>query len=109
MTVPDRSVDERSEALHQALEARRRRAQVKEDLKQRKIDLVDVLKMADDDPVLMRTRVIDLLCALPRVGPKTALRIMAQVDISESRRIQGLGIRQREDLIALVGSTKKPA
>lgn len=106
MVVPDRSTTERAEALNHALEARRRRAAVKAALKSKELDLIDVFEMAEEDPVLMRTRVVDLLCSLPRVGPKTALRIMTQADISESRRVQGLGIRQREELVSIVGSTK---
>ena len=107
MAVPDRSTSERSDALNQALQARRRRAEVKEALKKRELDLMEVFDLAERDPIVSRTRVVDLLCALPRVGPKTALRIMTQADISESRRVQGLGIRQREELVAIVGSTKK--
>lgn len=47
-------------------------------------------------------RVLWLLEAVPGIGPVRAGRIMESVGIAHSRRIQGLGERQRTALIALL-------
>jgi ribosomal protein S13 len=51
-------------------------------------------------PALAGLRVTDALGALPGVGPKGVERIMAECGIATSRRLRGLGQRQREALVA---------
>ena len=43
-------------------------------------------------------RVRELLTSVPSVGPTRAARVMAQLEIAESKRVGGLGIRQRKRL-----------
>jgi guanylate kinase len=47
-------------------------------------------------------RVIELLTSLPQMGPLRAESLMEKVGISRTRRIAGLGVRQRRELLTLV-------
>ncbi len=54
----------------------------------------------DNDEVMGKMRVAYLLASLPRVGKTTARKVMEEIGIDESRRVQGLGKRQKEALLA---------
>jgi ribosomal protein S13 len=56
-----------------------------------------------DDPIVARMKVSALLEALPGFGKAKAARVMHELEISESRRVQGLGARQREMLMERLG------
>ena len=45
-------------------------------------------------------KVLSVLESLPGLGKVKARRLMETVGISESRRLQGLGVNQREQLLA---------
>ncbi len=98
MALPRLSQAEKKNALAKAQEMRRARSQMRERLKSGDLDLNEVLKA--DDEVTARMRVAYLLRSLPRVGKVKAQRIMEEIGIDEKRRVQGLGKRQREALIA---------
>jgi predicted N-acetyltransferase YhbS len=99
MSVPELSDDARRAALEKAAAARRIRAELKRQLRDGEISLADVIARAETDEVVGKTRVSAVLEALPRIGKKTARRTMEQLDISESRRLRGLGERQRSRLL----------
>jgi ribosomal protein S13 len=48
-------------------------------------------------------KVSSVLESLPGVGRVRAKKIMERLDISESRRVRGLGAKQREALLAEFG------
>ena len=48
-------------------------------------------------------RVVEVLEALPNVGKVTAARLMDELKISPTRRVQGLGRRQRAALLDRFG------
>jgi ribosomal protein S13 len=48
-------------------------------------------------------KVSTLLESLPGFGKAKAAKIMAELEISDSRRVQGLGARQREMLMERLG------
>lgn len=100
MPLPELNDEARREALHKAAEARKLRAEMKQRLKAGEIDLRQVLDRAADDEVIARTRVSEVLEALPKVGRVRARRLMERLDISSSRRLRGLGVNQRERLLA---------
>lgn len=100
MPVPKLSDDQRREALDKAAAARRHRAALKERVRAGEVDLQGVLSLADGDETIGKMRVAELLESFPRIGVKTRRRIMIDLDISQSRRLRGLGVRQRERLIA---------
>lgn len=103
MALKDLSADERADARSKALEARTARADLKERFRTGEIGLVEVFDAADRDPAIGRMRTVDLLQTLHGVGEVRAMGIMASCGIAASRRLRGLGRRQREALIAYIG------
>ncbi len=102
MALPNLSDADRAAALKKAAEARKKRAELRAELKSGKKTFAQVLKAADD-PIVARMKVSTLLESLPGYGKAKALKLMGELEISESRRVQGLGARQREQLLARLG------
>jgi transposase len=100
VALPELTPQERAAALEKAALARRARAAVKNRLKYSQGSLAEVITEGKDDPVLGKLKVSALLESLPGVGPVRARQIMAEVGISESRRVRGLGVNQSAALIA---------
>ncbi|CAN5693566.1 hypothetical protein BH24ACT15_BH24ACT15_14420 [soil metagenome] len=100
MPVPELSDDARRAALQKAAEARKIRAELKQQLRDGELTLAQVIRRADNDEIVSKTKVSAVLEAMPRIGKKTARRTMEQLNISESRRLRGLGDRQRARLLA---------
>lgn len=99
MAVPERSDAQRTAALERAQHVRTVQAEVKQMLKSGEVDLARVLDRADDADEMSRMRVSAVLRSLPRIGPVRARRIMERLDIASTRRLGGLGPRQREALL----------
>ena len=102
MSLPFLSQDEKLDALKKAQEMRSKRAELRTKLKKGNLTLQDVLESADDE-VIARMRVTYLLQSLPQVGKVTSEKIMREIGINENRRVQGLGNRQREQLLQRLG------
>jgi hypothetical protein len=100
MPLPELDDEQRRAALAKAAEARRIRAELKQMLKAGEVSLADVLARADSAEALAKMRVSDVLEAMPAYGPVKARRLMEDLDIAPTRRIRGLGPRQREALLA---------
>ena len=100
---PSLSPDERHAALDKAAAARRQRAELKEKLKMGSVSLPEVLEQAERDEVVAKTKVVGVLESLPGLGKVKARRLMADLGISESRRVQGLGKNQRDALVEEFG------
>ena len=98
-TPPPLTDDARRAALAKAAEARRVRADLKQALKAGELGLADVLVRAESDDVVAMTKILTILEALPGVGKVKSRRTMASIGISESRRVQGLGAKQRRALL----------
>ena len=96
---PPLSSQQRQAALDKAAAARRQRAELKEKLKMGSTTLAELLEQAERDEVVGNTKVVTVLESLPGLGKVKARRLMAALNISESRRIQGLGAHQREALL----------
>lgn len=99
MPLPELSDESRRQALEKAAEARKIRAELKHQLKAGEIDFGEVLRRADGDEIIGKTKVSAVLEALPKVGKVRARKIMERLDISPSRRVRGLGANQREKLL----------
>ena len=97
---PALTAEQRQAALDKAAKIRRERAEVKEKLKMGNIALADLLRRAEQDEVVGKMKVLSVLESLPGLGKVKARRLMETVGISESRRLQGLGVNQREQLLA---------
>lgn len=101
MSIPPAlTSEERTQALAKATAARRSRADLKSKLKTGSIAVSEVLRIAKIDPAIGKMRVSEMLEALPGVGKIRSKLIMERLTISPSRRIQGLGIHQRRELLA---------
>ncbi|MBI5232699.1 MAG: integration host factor [Coriobacteriales bacterium] len=98
MALPNLSPEQRAEALKKAAEARQKRAEYRAKIKSGQMSFAQVMEKSDD-PVIARMKVATLLESLPGYGKAKAHKIMEELEISESRRVQGLGARQREHLM----------
>jgi hypothetical protein len=100
VALPQLTEEQRADALRKAAEARRVRAELKERLKRGGTTLGEVLKQSDTDEVLGKMKVTALLESMPSVGKVRAAQLMEQLEIASSRRLRGLGDRQRKALLA---------
>ena len=96
---PALTAEQRQAALQKAAKVRRERADVKEKLKLGRLSLEELLKQAENDETVGKMKVVSVLESLPGLGKVKARRLMETVGISESRRLQGLGAKQRADLL----------
>ena len=95
---PPLSEEQRRDALQKAAEARRKRAELKEQLKSGRTTLRELLERTDDG-VVGKMKVSTVLESLPGVGRVRARKLMERLDISDSRRMRGLGAKQKENLL----------
>ena len=102
MAIPQLSPEARAEALEKAKAARIRRAEVRDDLKSGKLTIEQVLDMKED-PVVGRMKVVTLIKTMPGYGKAKAEKVMRELQIAESRRLRGLGDRQRTALLERLG------
>ncbi len=100
---PTLSPEQRQAALDKAAAARRLRAELKEKLKMGSITLRELLAQGDADEIVGKMKVLSVLESLPGLGKVKARRLMEDVGISETRRIQGLGDQQRRKLFEKLG------
>lgn len=100
---PALTAEQRQAALEKAAKVRRERAEVKEKLKMGSLSLSELLEKADGDETVGKMKVLSVLESLPGLGKVKARRLMESVGISESRRLQGLGAKQRTDLLRETG------
>ena len=84
--------------MEKAAAARRLRAELKEKLKMGSLTLKELLDQADTDETVGKMKVLAVLESLPGLGKVKARRLMQDVGISETRRLQGLGDQQRKKL-----------
>lgn len=105
MTLPALTKGQRQAALGKAQEMRSQRRRLREQLKKGAMTLREALDRSDDE-VVARMRVAYLLASLPRVGKTTARKIMEEIGIDSSRRVQGLGKRQKEALLERFGGER---
>lgn len=100
---PSLSPEQRQAALQKAAAARRLRAEIKDKLKIGSVTLQEVINQGDTDEMVGKMKVLSLLESLPGLGKVKARRLLEELEISESRRIQGLGRKQRDALLARLG------
>ncbi|MDO4400129.1 MAG: integration host factor, actinobacterial type [Coriobacteriia bacterium] len=102
MAIPQLTPEERQAALEKAKIARVKRAQVRDDLKNGKLSLKDVIAMKNDE-IVGRMKVSTLIETLPGYGKAKASKVMAELKIAESRRLRGLGEKQEAALLERLG------
>ncbi len=99
---PSLTPEQRKAALEKAAKACKERAEIKDHLKAGRTTLATLLGQADKDDVVGKMKVLAVLESLPGTGKVKARRLMEQVGISETRRLQGLGAKQRDSLLEAV-------
>jgi hypothetical protein len=100
MAPPTLTPEQRADALAKAAAARQQRAGVKLALKEGSLSLVDLLARAGSDQAIGGLKVSAALTSLPGLGKVKAARLMERLGIAESRRLRGLGVKQKEALLA---------
>jgi len=98
--APERSLNQRMDALARANQIRTRRAQLKRDLKSGRLSIQSLLQ---NPPEYVETaKVFDMLLAVPKYGRVKVNKILAHCRISPSKTIGGLSERQRSELVSLL-------
>ena len=97
MALPQLTDEQRKAALEKAAASRHARAELRDKIKRGEVSLQEVLD--SDDPIAARMKVSALIESLPGYGKAKAAKIMNELGISPSRRVKGLGARQREQLV----------
>lgn len=97
-TPPQLTPEQRQQALLKASSSRKRRAEVKASLKNGDYSIDNILEIARNEEAVAKMRVMELLESLSGVGKVRAQSLMERLNISPSRRIQGLGRLQIKQL-----------
>lgn len=100
MALPQLSDEQRKAALEKAAAARHARAELRDKIKNGQVTLEEVLD--SDDPIASRMKVSALIESLPGYGKAKATKIMDELAISPTRRVKGLGARQRDQLLEVL-------
>ena len=95
---PQLTPEQRHEALLKAAISRKRRAEVKVKIKNGEFSIDTILEIAKTEDAVAKMRVKELLESLSGVGKVRAQSLMERLNISPTRRIQGLGRLQIKQL-----------
>ena len=98
MPLPQLTEEQRREASAKAAEARSDAPTVKAKLKNGALGLTECLDRSESDEILGKMKVSAMLEALPGVGKVRAQKVMEELNISGSRRLRGLGDKQKQSL-----------
>src|SRR6266446_1163023 len=98
MALPALSPEQRQAALQKAREARAARSDLLAGLKAGTLTLAEVL--GRDDDLARKTKVAQVIRALPGIAHARAAAIMARAGLPAERRFGGLGARHREHPLA---------
>ncbi|MCL2631740.1 MAG: integration host factor [Coriobacteriia bacterium] len=102
MALPQLTEEERKIALEKAKIARALRAELRAQIKQGEKTIADIFA-TKDDPVIDKIKVINLIESLPGYGKAKAAKLLEELGISETRRVKGLGSKQRAALLERLG------
>lgn len=97
--LPQLTQEERSAASQKAIETRRARMRLKDEMKHGKLSVAEAIKM----PVMRRMKVYEFIRAIPGIGINRAKEFMLNNSIADNRRVGGLSERHRTQIIALGG------
>jgi hypothetical protein len=100
---PALTQEQRVAASRLAVANRRRRADIKKMVKSGDLSLEQLFALAEEEDCVAQMRAFDLVSALPNIGDVKARRIMQEANIAQSRRIRGLGPKQRAELYRSLG------
>lgn len=95
--VPVLTMQEKMDALKKANELRFEMAEIRKDLKARRYTAYELINRGGE--TVERMRIIYLLESMPAVGRTKAERIMSELGVGPTKRVQGLGVHQRKALL----------
>lgn len=104
MSAPDRTREQRMDALQRANDIRTRRSRLKRDIKAGRVTAAHIIATVPWWTESMHT--FDLLLAIPKYGRVKANKILAYERVSPSKTIGGLSDRQRSQLLAALGASR---
>ena len=100
MPIPPKlTAEQRSAALAKSTAARQVRAATKARVKSGDLSLSAIFDLAKNDEAIAKMRVVELLESFSGVGKVRAIATLDRLQISQTRRIQGLGVAQRQNLL----------
>jgi hypothetical protein len=99
--TPERSQQQRMEALRRANDIRSERARLKEALRNGDVSITSVL--SDPPPCVATAKVLDLVLAVPKYGRVKANKLLERCRVSSSKTVNGLTPRQRKELLDMLG------
>ncbi|OFV82775.1 MAG: hypothetical protein A2W26_13980 [Acidobacteria bacterium RBG_16_64_8] len=99
--TPERSHQQRMEALRRANDIRTERARLKEKLRSGEVVIHEVL--ADPPACVHTAKVLDLVMAAPKYGRVKANKLLERCRVSSSKTVNGLTPRQRKELLDMLG------
>lgn len=98
--IPERTLDQRQQALSKANRIRSKRAQLKLDLKAGRTSIHDILLKPPSWVESMK--VFDVLLACPHYGKVKVNKILEFCRVSPSKTIGGITQRQRLDIVSMM-------
>lgn len=98
--TPERTVDQRMEALERANEVRSARAKFKIEIKHAPCLISRAYNQIESpDEEFLTMKLFDLIVAMPKYGLVKAMRVLNSCRISPSKTLGGLTDRQREEVV----------
>lgn len=97
--LPQLTPEERFAASQKAIETRKARMRLKDEMKHGKLSVAEAIKM----PVMQRMKVYEFIRAIPGIGINRAKEFMLANSIADNRRVGGLSEHRRAQIIALEG------
>lgn len=98
--APSRTLTQRLDALDKANDVRKRRADLKRDLKAGRASIHALLEAPPD--WLLTAKVYDLVLAVPKYGRVKVNKVLTQCRVSPSKTFGGMTERQRLELTRLL-------
>jgi hypothetical protein len=98
--APDRSLQQRMDALKNANIIRSYRANLKRDVKAARVSVVDLLM--DPPEELESMKIFDLLLSVPKMGRIKANKLLQTCRISPSKTVGGMSDRQRSEMVVML-------
>ena len=98
-TPPQLTPAERANALAKAKASRKERSEVKSRIKSGELSILEVISLAEGNEVIAKMRVLEMVESKSGVGKIRGKALLEKLEISSTRRIQGLGRYQRAALL----------
>lgn len=98
--TPERSLQQRMDALENANEIRSYRANLKREIKAGRVSIVSLLVEPPEEIETMK--IFDLLLVVPKMGRVKVNKLLMQCRISPSKTVGGMSERQRDEVVTML-------